>query len=204
MTLFLNFESDTSPIKNWVWGKSLDLDLGAVSNIDEASSNTVLNYQLIKNNIFSRTEARQSNVDSYTRKMPDKSIHPRIKLKIITDSAVTAEPVEKLFTDFNNLVVTLVDDYTSGRKDISDLVHELGGKWSPSSVVVLLERFGAHRNAMTSKLSIEDKANILRKLADIRASNQSHIYNDREWIQREVIASQRIELIDVAIEDFIE
>lgn len=203
MSPFPNFESDTSQMEYLDLGMSSSLNGENFKyEVSEAASDNGLSYQYIQNKITPLADTRPSAFFSYTKKIAVKTRYPRIKLKSFNEPATTAQSVEKLFNDFDSLLVSLVNDYSAGKKDIYDLVRELGDKWTPSSVIVLLERFGAYRDILSNALSTEDKTNVLRKLAGIRASNQSSAFNDKKWLQREVIASQRIEFVDVVIEDF--
>lgn len=194
MSLLQYFEADTSPSDNSEWK--------AAVNRAKTSSDTSINYQRMQDRVVPLPQPRRSLNLSSTQSSAQKSKQPRIKIPTV--SAATNQSFDKLFNESNSILANLVYQYKIGRKDVADLVRELGGMWTASSVIVLLERFGASRDAVSHMLAEEERTSVLKKLSDIRASGQSGIYSSTEWIQREVIASQRIELIDAVTEDFIE
>ena len=91
----------------------------------------------------------------------------------------------------------LADSYRAGMLDIPDIATQLGVGWTVPRIVVTLERLGVSRAIPTAPLSSDVIDDIMTKLARISAEHSDHIYDTPEWIEREVVASQRIEGIYV-------
>lgn len=102
---------------------------------------------------------------------------------------------DQLFENTKAFLQTLANDYAIGILDIPEIVRQLGEPWTESTVVLLLEFLGAHRPISMAKLSQQEKEDILNKLSQVRAASQAEEFNNTSWVQREVIASQRIESI---------
>ena len=79
--------------------------------------------------------------------------------------------------------------------DIPDLVHQFGEPRTEDAVIRLLEQQGINRSVRHDIHSGQHETNILNTLAQLRGTSGMQIYNSDKWITREVIASQRIELI---------
>ena len=105
------------------------------------------------------------------------------------------------FYKFTSSIFALLNEYIIGKKDIPDLAQELGESWSASSVIMLIEQHGAFRKLPVTGVSPDDETNTLNKIANLRASKHSTSYDSQSWIKREVIATQRLELINVFPED---
>ena len=135
--------------------------------------------------------------ESRVRQNPPKTV----QISIISNSTAFSKRGESLLEITKVFFQRLVDGYSKGRFDIPDIVSLLGKPWAESTVVLLLELLGARRSVFTGQLSTEDQKNVLGRLAEIRRTSEVEKFNSLGWIQREVIASQRIESVYVFPDD---
>ncbi len=91
----------------------------------------------------------------------------------------------------------LIEKYISGEMDIPDIASYLGKEWNLGMVVLWLEQNNVHRPLSMQKMSSSEKKNILNKLVNMRGTPKIQELNTDEWIDREVVASQRIESVYV-------
>ena len=94
-------------------------------------------------------------------------------------------------------LAVLAERYRAGTIDIPELTARLGAGWTIPGVVAALERLGVSRAMRAAPLSGNKIDVIMARLACISSDHADHIYDTPEWIEREVVASQRIEGIYV-------
>ena len=86
----------------------------------------------------------------------------------------------------------IIQKYCSGEIDSPDVVLLLGKTWNANRVVCWLEEKEAYRPLSLQRVPPEVEVYVLRRLIEIRDSDMIQDFNNKEWIHREVVASQRL------------
>ncbi|SRR6266540_1151034 len=131
------------------------------------------------------------------RQIPSKKVH----MSIYSDATIPSTRTDPLFENTKIFFQRLADEYSSGILDVPEITEWLGEPWTESTVILLLEVLGAHRSILMGQISPEEQENVLSRLAKIRGTVAVEKFNSTGWIQREVIASQRIESVYVFPDD---
>jgi hypothetical protein len=125
---------------------------------------------------------------------------PKISMQISAteNSSIDIDSAEIFSENIQSVLQMIVYEYSVGNLDINQILLILGEPWNESSIVLLLELMGAYRPLSLVGLKKNEHESILTKLADIRSSTKFNQFNDNNWINREVVASQRIESVYVS------
>ncbi len=94
-------------------------------------------------------------------------------------------------------LTVLAEQYRAGRIDLPEIALQMGAGWSVARVVAKLEEMGAYRPFTTLPLTNREIDEVLASLPNSQDEALDEKYDNPEWIEREVAASQRIEGIYV-------
>jgi hypothetical protein len=117
------------------------------------------------------------------------------------NALVPYEQVEIALENSQLLFEALANDYALGQIDIPEIAQQMGKHWTADKVALQLELLGAYRSIAVLQLAQTEKKAILSRLAQLRKTGEVEKLKSKERIQREVIASQRIESVIISPDD---
>ena len=153
--------------------------------------------------VTSSGEANCLHVQAYkvlTCKMAEQShddSHMNSLTSLLSPSSVSSNELQR---QINAHLRLLAERYAHGELEIADVAHEMGAAWTVTDILWQFDQMGVARVLEKISLNDSDRQVVLSRLADMRGWIPQE-FNSPERVNREVIASQRIEGIHVALHD---
>lgn len=95
---------------------------------------------------------------------------------------------------------TLGECYVRGEMELAAVAQALGSAWTIADIIREFEQVGIARAMDRIVLSEAERQEVLTQLVALRKHNPGK-FNTPDWMNREVVASQRIEDINVSSDD---
>jgi hypothetical protein len=97
----------------------------------------------------------------------------------------------------------LAKDYMQGKIDIPKIVKKMGHDWTENRVIFFLELLEANRPFSKTVMNSNNRNAILTKLLELSQEDINE-FSGSKYVEAEVMASQRIEGINVSPDAFVE